>query len=40
MFQLQSALYDEEGATRNIKLKNSLIERFKGIKTSEVKEYN
>jgi len=33
-------LYDEEQAIRNIKLKNSLIERFKGIKTSEVKEYD
>ena len=33
-------LYNEEEAIRNIKLKNSLIERFKGIKTSEVKEYD
>ena len=32
--------YDEEEAIRNIKLKNSLIERFKGIKTSEVKQYD
>ena len=33
-------LYDEEEAIRNIKLKNSLTERFKGIKTSEVKDYD
>ena len=33
-------LYDEEEARRNIKLKNSLIERFKGIRTSEVREYD
>ena len=37
---MQSALYDEEEAIRNIRLKNSLIERFKGIKTWEVREYD
>ena len=33
-------LYDEEEAIRNIKLKNSLNERFRGTKTSETKEYD